>query len=531
MTQRILTNANKPIEYPDGRGPAFSLRFTLVAADLRTVLPVVSDDGTVIGHVDVGVDDLVDGVFQVGLEVTDGTNPESYYLVDAWQAGPEPDQAYHYRFSASVPAGAGPLQWEDFYIPGNEITASEHSALIDHANNESRHIGGNQRAALDGASDPSGDNPYLTRSEAVSGSGHEIVDGDSGAVMPARSGLALFGATLIDNDVSGRTEVHGLKGDQGDTGPQGVPGADAEPPNFWHDGVGAPADDLGSPGDYYLDTTNGAVYEKTGSTVWSNIANIKGPIGLTGDDGPAGPAGAQGEQGVPGVPGVDGQDGIDGAAWYDASGAPPSVLGQDGDYYLDAANGDVYTKGGGAWSLHGNIKGAPGADGADGADGPTAISTDAGQVAEIGSDSLILVHTDAVAAAAPVQDNDSRLADKRQPVQGATIDGYVVPVDETVTPGMSYTLPVDGRYRRIILTTDLALDALVPAHGFVGGGIFELTQDNIGGHAVSFPTGWVFPNGNSGTLNSDPDGITELRMVASELRVPRVHMTPYQEEV
>lgn len=46
-----------------------------------------------------------------------------------------------------------------------------------------------------------------------------------------------------------------------------------------------------------------------------------------------------------------------GASWYDGSGAPSSGLGADGDYYLNTANGDVYAKAAGAWSIVANITG------------------------------------------------------------------------------------------------------------------------------------------------------------------------------
>ncbi len=98
----------------------------------------------------------------------------------------------------------------------------------------------------------------------------------------------------------------------------------------------APGPGLGSVGDYCLNTTTGNVYNKydDGSPLglWALIGNLKGP---------------QGE------PGIDGQDGAPGA---DGAPGPP---------------------------------GPPGADGQDGADGPTAVSTDAGNVLGLGTDSLL----------------------------------------------------------------------------------------------------------------------------------------------
>jgi hypothetical protein len=52
--------------------------------------------------------------------------------------------------------------------------------------------------------------------------------------------------------------------------------------------------------------------------------------------------------------------------WRSGSGVPSNGLGNDGDFYLNTANGDVYSKSSGSWTLQGNIKGATGATGASG---------------------------------------------------------------------------------------------------------------------------------------------------------------------
>ena len=49
----------------------------------------------------------------------------------------------------------------------------------------------------------------------------------------------------------------------------------------WFDGAGTPSNGLGANGDYYLNTTNGDVYEKAGG-VWSVVGNIQGPAGAAG---------------------------------------------------------------------------------------------------------------------------------------------------------------------------------------------------------------------------------------------------------
>ena len=63
---------------------------------------------------------------------------------------------------------------------------------------------------------------------------------------------------------------------------QGTPGA------VWHSGSGAPGGTLGKVGDFYFRTSNGYVYEKTGSSAWTFRRDITGPTGPTGPRGPAG---------------------------------------------------------------------------------------------------------------------------------------------------------------------------------------------------------------------------------------------------
>ena len=72
------------------------------------------------------------------------------------------------------------------------------------------------------------------------------------------------------------------------------------------------------------------------------------PRGRKGDEGDPGPAGP------PGIPGRDGVDGTNGTSVHTGIGAPSAGLGNDGDVYIDADNGDVYEKSGGSWSLTGS---------------------------------------------------------------------------------------------------------------------------------------------------------------------------------
>lgn len=74
-------------------------------------------------------------------------------------------------------------------------------------------------------------------------------------------------------------------------------------------------------------------------------------------------------QGADGEDGAAGADGADGATWL--SGAvDPTTEGADGDFYLNTSSYDVFKKAAGSWgSALLNIKGATGAAGSNGTDG------------------------------------------------------------------------------------------------------------------------------------------------------------------
>jgi hypothetical protein len=81
--------------------------------------------------------------------------------------------------------------------------------------------------------------------------------------------------------------VGSIKGPQGNAGPQGstgLPGIPGPSGSRWFSGAGAPADVLGQSGDFYLNTVNGDVYEKSLASTWALLDNFMGPPGPgTGD--------------------------------------------------------------------------------------------------------------------------------------------------------------------------------------------------------------------------------------------------------
>ena len=75
----------------------------------------------------------------------------------------------------------------------------------------------------------------------------------------------------------------------------------------------------------------------------------------------------QGETGAAGKDGINGVDGKDGSQIYTGEGYPDNSLGKTGDIYIDAENGNLYSKSeDGYWITVGNIKGEAGTDGKDG---------------------------------------------------------------------------------------------------------------------------------------------------------------------
>jgi len=95
----------------------------------------------------------------------------------------------------------------------------------------------------------------------------------------------------------------GSSGAQGDAGPSGADGIDGQDGNRWYSDYGPPSDDMGLVDDYYIDLTNGDIYERIQASssssgdnpgAWIVTGNIKGATGAQGVQGP------QGEQGPPG---------------------------------------------------------------------------------------------------------------------------------------------------------------------------------------------------------------------------------------
>jgi len=125
---------------------------------------------------------------------------------------------------------------------------------------------------------------------------------------------------------TGTQGPQGIQGPIGNTGSQGVQGTPGEK---WFSGSGVPAGSLAGTivGDWYLNTANGDVYEKTATTTWTLRANIRGPQGIQGIQGVKGDTGDTGPQGPSGTVGVH-------AASHRPGGADPLV----NNAWTDTAN-------------------------------------------------------------------------------------------------------------------------------------------------------------------------------------------------
>jgi hypothetical protein len=146
----------------------------------------------------------------------------------------------------------------------------------------------------------------------------------------------------------------------------------------WLSGAGAPAGALGNIGDWYLDTTSGAVYEKTGTTVWTLRADLSGPTGAQGPQGPqgiqgvqgatgaTGPAGATGPQGPQGDPGPQGTTGATGATGATGPAGPQGDTGPAGPQGAQGIQGPQGAQG---------IQGPQGLQGPQGDPGVTSLAT------------------------------------------------------------------------------------------------------------------------------------------------------------
>lgn len=159
----------------------------------------------------------------------------------------------------------------------------------------------------------------------------------------------------------------GAQGPTGPTGPQGIRGS------TWTNGTSAPTTSGNLSGDKYLNTSNGDVYNYTG-TDWQLVGNIRGPQGIQGIQGNVGPQGPQGIQGPKGDTGDPGQSFVIAGTLPDASQLPdPSTVADNIAYLVGtAAPYDLYVQlqNSNQWFNVGVVEGVVGPTGPTGPQGP-----------------------------------------------------------------------------------------------------------------------------------------------------------------
>jgi hypothetical protein len=174
---------------------------------------------------------------------------------------------------------------------------------------------------------------------------------------------------------SGGKDIEGV----GVPGPKGERG---ESGNAVRSGEGAPSNELGVNGDYYIDKVAHNVYGPKSGGVWGSATSLvgsKGEKGATGTEGPKGAAGSTGVQGEKGEVGVEGPRGLKGD--IGATG----IQGERGAAGATGAEGAKGEKGStGSQGVEGP-KGTTGSTGATGQEGPRGEKGEAGVKGSTGS--------------------------------------------------------------------------------------------------------------------------------------------------
>ncbi len=245
--------------------------------------------------------------------------------------------------------------------------------------------------------------------------GWVVITGNGGGGLPGPTGPQ--GNPGI-NGTNGTNGVNGGKGATGPTGPQGpqgiagvngtngingTNGSDGINGTMWLSGTTAPANILGNTNDFYINTSSGDYYKKTGPTTWTYQGSLMGPAGANGSGsggsvGPTGPMGipgangidgtngTNGTNGINGTNGTDGVNGIDGNNWLSGIGVPATAQGSLNDYYLNTSNGTYYKKTGAtSWTLLGSLMGPAGANGINGVNGANGIDGATGPTGPAGA--------------------------------------------------------------------------------------------------------------------------------------------------
>ena len=172
---------------------------------------------------------------------------------------------------------------------------------------------------------------------ATGAQGPQGLQGVAGATG-ATGSQGLTGST----GAQGPQGLQGVAGPTGAAGTSGANGTNGTNGSTWYTGTIAPSTGTGVVNDFYLNTSNGDYYKKTGASTWTLQANLTGPQGATG---------SQGIQGVAGPTGATGAAGSNATITMGTIAATSNVNGgtiTSGVLTLtpaDATNGGVLTTG------------------------------------------------------------------------------------------------------------------------------------------------------------------------------------------
>ena len=210
-------------------------------------------------------------------------------------------------------------------------------------------------AGQTGATGPKGDPGPASTQGATGATG---VQGPQGA-----TGVGASGPT-------GPTGSIGQTGPIGQNGPTGATGTQGPTGSVWYNGTGYP-NPTGVNGDYYLDKSNGNVYQKQ-TGLWNTpVANIFGPSGAQGIQGATGPTGAGGSGGGTGATGATGSAGIQGATGATGVQGSQGITGVTGPTGTSGSIGQTGATGSSGAVGQTGVTGATGATGQQGATGST----------------------------------------------------------------------------------------------------------------------------------------------------------------
>lgn len=202
--------------------------------------------------------------------------------------------------------------------------------------------------------------------------------------------------------------------------------------------------------------------------------------------------------------GAVGPKGDTGATIYSSAAAPVASSGNNGDFHIDTATGNLYKKESGSWTLIGNLRGPQGTQGDQGIQGPAGTAgADGADAVPAGSSGNVQFHdggTPAALAADAAFSYDSTNDE-------LSVDNVKLGV-KTESYAATVTLDFREEGLRILSVTG---DVLFASSNLAAGRslAIRLTDDGSG-RAVSFPAGWTFVGTKPANLTASKVSVLSL---------------------